>query len=138
MALSPLVRAEEPSFGMNPNYIRVVLGNQAMLLRGINDNAHVMRKLNHELLKIRVRPYYIFHAKNVIGTGHWQTSLQTGLDIMNSLRGHTSGLANPTYVYNAPGGLGKIPVMPNHVMSRQGNTTYPRTWENKIIKVNDQ
>lgn len=115
----------------------VVLGNQAVLLRGINDNEHIMRKLNHELLRIRVRPYYIFHAKNVIGTNHWQTSLQTGLDIMTSLRGHTSGLANPTYVYNAPGGLGKIPVMPNYVMSRQGNSSYLRTWENKIIKVND-
>ncbi len=115
----------------------VVLGNQAVLLRGINDNEHIMRKLNHELLKIRVRPYYIFHAKNVVGTNHWQTSLQTGLDIMNSLRGHTSGLANPTYVYNAPGGLGKIPVMPNYVMSQQGNTSYLRTWENKIIKVSD-
>jgi len=56
---------------------------------------------------------------------------------MNSLRGHTSGFANPTYVYNAPGGLDKIPVMPNHVMSRQGNTIYLRTWENRIIKVND-
>ncbi len=115
----------------------VVLGNQAVLLRDINDDEHVMRKLNHELLKIRVRPYYIFHAKNVIGTSHWQTSLQTGLDIINSLRGHTSGLANPTYVYNAPGGLGKIPVMPNYVMSRQENTSYLRTWENKIIKVSD-
>lgn len=115
----------------------VILGNQAVLLRGINDNEHIMRKLNHELLKIRVRPYYIFHAKNVIGTNHWQTSLQTGLEIMNSLRGHTSGLANPTYVYNAPGGLGKIPVMPNYMMNRQGNTSYLRTWENKIIKVND-
>ncbi len=114
-----------------------VLGNQAVLLRGINDNEHIMRKLNHELLKIRVRPYYIFHAKNVVGTNHWQTSLQTGLDIMTSLRGHTSGLANPTYVYNAPGGLGKIPVMPNYVMSRQGNSSYLRTWENKIIKVSD-
>lgn len=115
----------------------VILGNQAVLLRGINDNEHIMKKLNHELLKIRVRPYYIFHAKNVVGTSHWQTSLQSGLDIMNSLRGHTSGLANPTYVYNAPGGLGKIPVMPNYVMNRQGNTAYLRTWENKIIKVCD-
>ncbi|CFX69226.1 Aldolase-type TIM barrel [Syntrophomonas zehnderi OL-4] len=115
----------------------VVLGNQAVLLRDINDDAHTMRKLNHELLKIRVRPYYIFHAKNVIGTNHWQTDLQTGLDIMNSLRGHTSGLANPTYIYNAPGGLGKIPVMPNYMMNRQGNTTYLRTWENKIVKVCD-
>lgn len=115
----------------------VVLGNQAVLLRGINDEAHIMRKLNQELLKIRVRPYYIFHAKNVIGTNHWQTSLQTGLDIMNSLRGHTSGMANPSYVYNAPGGLGKIPVMPNYVMSRNGNVSYLRTWENKIVKVCD-
>lgn len=115
----------------------VVLGNQAVLLREINDDAHTMRKLNHELLKIRVRPYYIFHAKNVIGTNHWQTDLQTGLDIMHSLRGHTSGLANPTYIYNAPDGLGKIPVMPNYMMNRQGNTTYLRTWENKVVKVCD-
>ncbi|MGI5921009.1 MAG: KamA family radical SAM protein [Syntrophomonadaceae bacterium] len=115
----------------------VVLGNQAVLLRGINDNPAVMRKLNHELLRIRVRPYYIFHAKNVIGTKHWQTSIRQGLDIIRSLRGHTSGLAVPTYVYNAPGGLGKIPLAPNSIIHIEGDNFTLKTWEGKLVEVKD-
>ena len=89
-----------------------VLGNQAVLLRGINDRPYIVRRLNHKLLQIRVRPYYIFHAKDVKGTRHFQTSIQDGLDIIASLRGHTSGLAVPTYIVNAPGAWAKYRLCP--------------------------
>lgn len=112
-----------------------VLGNQSVLLRGVNDNPYTMRKLCHELLKIRVRPYYIFHAKNVQGTRHFQTSISEGMDIMRSMRGYTSGLAVPTYIINAPGGLGKIPLMPNHLMQMRKNVVKLKTWEGKIVEV---
>ncbi|OPX87395.1 MAG: Glutamate 2,3-aminomutase [Pelotomaculum sp. PtaB.Bin104] len=115
-----------------------VLGNQAVLLRGINDKPFIMRKLNQELLKIRVRPYYIFHAKNVQGTGHFQTSINQGMEIMESLRGHTSGLAIPTYIVNAPGGFGKIPVMPNYLMKMQKDKIVLRTWEGRISELDNQ
>lgn len=111
----------------------VVLGNQAVLLRGVNNDPHLMKKLNHELLKIRVRPYYIFHAKNVRGTSHFITSIDEGLTIMESLRGYTSGLAVPTYIINAPNGMGKTPIAPNYLLAKRGNQILLRTWENKII-----
>jgi len=114
-----------------------VLGNQAVLLRGINDQPFIMRKLGQELLKIRVRPYYIFHAKDVQGTRHFQTSISTGMDIMKSLRGHTSGLAVPTYIVNAPGGLGKIPLMPNYLLQMQNNQIILCTWEGKIVELEE-
>lgn len=112
----------------------VVLGNQAVLLKGVNNDPHVMKKLNHELLKIRVRPYYIFHAKNVKGTTHFVTTIDEGLEIMEKLRGYTSGLAVPTYILNAPGGLGKTPLFPPYVISRGPDSITIRTWENRIIQ----
>lgn len=114
-----------------------VLGNQAVLLRGINDSAHIMRQLCQKLLQIRVRPYYIFHAKDVQGTRHFQTTIQEGIDIMTSLRGHTSGLAVPTYIVNAPGGLGKVPLMPNHIVDLQADKVIVRTWEDKLVEIED-
>ncbi len=112
----------------------VVLGNQAVLLKGINDNAHVMKKLNQELLKIRVRPYYIFHAKQVKGTAHFMTNIETGLNIMENLRGYTSGLAIPTYIINAPHGYGKTPLLPDYMLSLDDEELTIRTWENRVIK----
>lgn len=112
----------------------VVLGNQAVLLKGINDSYHVMKKLNQELLKIRVRPYYIFHAKYVKGTCHFITTVEKGLEIMEKLRGYTSGLAVPTYIINAPKGLGKVPVEPRSLIPGEGGTYWLRTWENKVLK----
>lgn len=113
----------------------IVLGNQAVLLHGVNDSPYVMRKLNQELLRIRVRPYYIFHAKDVVGTRHWKTSIQTGLDIMESLIGHTSGLAIPQYIVNAPGGWGKIPLSPNYILDIQPDKTVLQSWEGKAIEI---
>lgn len=111
----------------------VVLGNQAVLLKGINDDIHVMKKLNQELLKIRVKPYYIFHPKEVIGTGHFNVKVQKGIEIMEHLRGYTSGLAVPTYIINAPKGKGKTPILPNYILSWGEDSIKIRTWEGEIF-----
>jgi len=99
----------------------IPLGNQSVLLRGVNDCIHVMKKLVHELVKIRVRPYYLYQCDLSMGLKHFRTSIAQGIEIIEGLRGHTSGLCVPTFVVDAPGGGGKIPVMPNYVIS-QGNT----------------
>nr|WP_272507462.1 glutamate 2,3-aminomutase [Clostridium aestuarii] len=111
----------------------IPLGNQAVLLNGINNDKYVMRLLNHELLKCRVRPYYIFHAKHVIGTTHFNTSIDDGIEIMEYLRGYTSGLAIPTYIVNAPNGKGKTPILPQYLLSRAKDSVKIRTWEGEVI-----
>jgi lysine 2,3-aminomutase len=111
----------------------VVLGNQAVLLKGVNNDPHLMKKLNQELLKIRVRPYYIFHAKNVKGTRHFITTVDDGLEIMENLRGYTSGLAVPTYIINAPDGYGKIPVLPRYLLRIDGRKIRMRNWEKRVL-----
>ncbi len=111
----------------------VVLGNQAVLLKGINNQPQIMKKLNQELLKVRVRPYYIFHAKNVKGTRHFVPRIQDGIAIIEQLRGHTSGLAVPTYIINAPKGGGKTPIAPQYLVSLAENKAVLRTWEGKYI-----
>ena len=116
----------------------VVLGNQAVLLKDINDDPHIMKKLNQELLKIRIRPYYIFHAKEVKGTSHFITKIETGINIMEKLRGYTSGLAVPTYIINAPGGYGKTPLLPEYLISHAEDEITIRTWEHKVIKCSNK
>lgn len=111
----------------------VVLGNQAVLLKGINNDPDVMKKMNQELLKIRVRPYYIFHAKNVKGTKHFIPSIHEGLKVMEGLRGYTSGLAVPTYIINAPQGGGKTPLLPQYLLSLDEHEAVLKTWEGKIV-----
>jgi KamA family protein len=111
----------------------IPLGNQTVLLNGVNNNKYVMRLLNQELLKCRVRPYYIFHAKKVTGTTHFNTSIDDGIEIMEYLRGYTSGMAIPTYIINAPGGNGKTPISPQYLISRGKNSIKIRTWEGKVI-----
>lgn len=111
----------------------VALGNQAVLLHRVNSNPHVMKKLNHELLKIMVRPYYIFHAKEVRGTSHFRTRVEEGMEIMEHLRGYTSGLAIPTYLVNAPKGHGKTPMLPEYLIGMGRNKITIRTWENKVF-----
>lgn len=112
----------------------VPLGNQSVLLRKINDDPFVMKKLCQELLRLRVRPYYIFHAKGVIGTMHFRTSVDVGIEIMEHLRGYTSGLAIPTFIINAPGGRGKTPMLPEYLISHGRDTVTIRTWEGQIIE----
>ena len=111
----------------------VVLGNQAVLLNGINNDVHVMKKLNQELLKVRIRPYYIFHAKTVKGTSHFITKVEEGIKIMENLRGYTSGLAVPTYIINAPKGQGKTPMLPEYLISSGEDEIVIRTWEQKVM-----
>jgi len=112
----------------------IPLGNQAVLLKGINNDPHVMKKLNHELLKIHVRPYYIFHAKPVRGTTHFVTTVQEGMEIMEYLRGYTSGLAIPWYLINAPEGHGKTPILPQYLVSMGKDYVLIRNWEGKVFK----
>lgn len=112
----------------------IPLGNQSVLLKGVNNNPHVMKKLNQELLRIHVRPYYIFHAKQVKGTTHFVTSIQEGMEIMEYLRGQTSGLAIPTYIVNAPGGKGKTPILPNYIISWGKDYVIIRNWEGEAIR----
>lgn len=113
----------------------VVLGNQSVLLKDVNNDPHVMKKLNQELLKIRVRPYYIFHAKPVKGTRHFVTTVDEGVEIMKKLRGYTSGLAVPTYIMNAPNGFGKVPIMPEYVLRSEDNSLVLRSWEGRELHV---
>ena len=108
------------------------LGSQTVLLKGINDRPYVMKKLMHELLKIRVRPYYIYQCDPAKGISHFRTPIATGINIMEKLRGHTSGYAVPTYVVDAPGGGGKIPVAPTYLISEaKGRYTF-RNYKKKI------
>ncbi len=110
------------------------LGNQAVLLKGINNHPLLMRCLNQELLKIMVKPYYIFHAKNVRGTRHFRTRVEEGIEIMEQLRGFTSGLAVPTFIVNAPQGYGKTPLLAGHLVSVGTDKLLIRTWEEKIME----
>ncbi len=112
----------------------VVIGNQMVLLRGINNEPFVVKKLNHELLKSRVIPYYIFHAKGVRGTTHFRTRVERGIEIMEQLRGYTSGLAIPTYIINAPKGQGKTPILPEYLVSWGRDHVLIRTWEKKVLE----
>ena len=111
----------------------IPLGNQAVLLNGINNDKYVMRLLNQELLKFRIRPYYIFQAKRVVGTTHFRTSVDDGIEIMEYLRGYTSGMAIPTYIINAPHGHGKTPMAPQYLISRGKDSVKIRTWEGKVF-----
>ncbi len=94
----------------------IPMGSQTVLLSGINDNAIVMKRLIQQLLTIRVRPYYLYQCDPVLGTGHFRTTIAKGLEIIESLRGFTSGYALPTYVVDAPGGGGKVPISPNYIV----------------------
>ncbi len=112
----------------------VPLGSQTVLLKGINDSAYVMKKLFHELLKIRVRPYYIYQADPVTGTEHFRTTVATGVSIIEKLRGHTSGYAVPTFVVDAPGGGGKIPVGPEYVVEKKEGRILLRNFQGKTYE----
>jgi lysine 2,3-aminomutase len=107
-------------------------GNQSVLLKGVNDCPIVMRKLVHELVKVRCRPYYIYNCDLSEGLSHFRTTVGKGLEIIESLRGHTSGYAVPTFVVDAPGGGGKIPVMPQYLISQGDGRVVLRNFEGKI------
>ena len=110
----------------------IPLGNQSVLLAGINDSIHLQRKLSHELVKMRVRPYYLYQCDLVKGAGHFRTTISKGIEIMEGLIGHTSGYAVPTYVVDAPGGGGKIPLQPNYFLSQSPGRVVLRNFEGFI------
>jgi len=110
----------------------VPLGNQSVLLRGVNDCPNVMKKLVHNLVKMRVRPYYIYQCDLSMGLEHFRTPVSKGIEIIESLRGHTSGYAVPTFVVDAPGGGGKTPVMPQYVISQMPGKVILRNFEGVI------
>jgi len=110
----------------------IPLGSQSVLLKGINDRPYIMKRLVHELLQIRVRPYYIYQCDPVKGTQHFRTPVAVGINIMEKLRGHTSGYAIPTYVIDGPGGGGKIPVGPNYILSQAKGKYVLRNYKGKI------
>ena len=112
----------------------IVLGSHTVLLRGVNDDPRVMMKLMHELLKARVRPYYIYMADQVAGGEHFRTMVQTGLEIMQALRGWTSGLAIPYFVIDSPGGGGKVPLLPEYVESITDDEVVFRNYEGKTYR----
>lgn len=110
----------------------IPLGNQSVLLRGINDCPNIMKELVHKLVKIRVRPYYIYQCDLSTGIEHFRTKVSKGIEIIEALRGHTSGYAVPTFVVDAPGGGGKIPVMPQYVISQSPTKIVLRNYEGVI------
>jgi lysine 2,3-aminomutase len=110
----------------------IPLGSQTVLLKGINDRPSTMRRLVHDLLKIRVRPYYIYQCDLVRGTQHFRTSVEAGINIIEKLRGHTTGYGVPTYVIDAPGGGGKIPINPNYIVSQGKGKYVLRNYEGKV------
>jgi lysine 2,3-aminomutase len=110
----------------------VPLGNQSVLLAGVNDSVHIQRQLVHELVKMRVRPYYLYQCDLVKGAGHFRTTVSKGIEIMEGLRGHTSGYSIPTYVVDAPGGGGKIPVQPQYLISQGPGKVVLRNFEGFI------
>ena len=110
----------------------IPLGNQSVLLAGVNDCVHIQRDLVQKLVRIRVRPYYLYQCDLVEGAGHFRTPVAKGIEIIEGLRGHTSGFAVPTYVVDAPGGGGKIPVMPNYHISSSDHKIILRNYEGYI------
>ncbi|MFA6978446.1 MAG: KamA family radical SAM protein [Ignavibacteriaceae bacterium] len=114
------------------------VGNQMVLMKGVNDDPMVVRDLMQKLLKIRVRPYYIYMADQTKGTHHFRTSIAKGLEIIEKLRGWTSGLAVPHFVIDAPGGGGKIPLIPNYVLHYDEDKIILRNYENKVFAYENQ
>lgn len=110
----------------------IPLGNQSVLLKGVNDCPHIMKQLVHGLVKIRVRPYYIYQCDLSMGIEHFRTKVSKGIEIIEALRGHTSGYAVPTFVVDAPGGGGKTPVMPQYIISQSPNKIVLRNYEGII------
>ena len=112
----------------------IPLGNQSVLLRDVNDSAAVMRALVQKLLMCRAKPYYLYQCDLIAGSSHLRSSVRQGLEIMENLRGHTTGYAVPQFVIDAPGGGGKVPVNPDYVLSRNDERVLVRNFEGKVFE----
>lgn len=115
----------------------IPLGNQSVLLKGVNDSPEIMKELVQKLVKNRIRPYYLYQCDLSKGIEHFRTSVSAGIHIIEMLRGHTSGLAVPTFVVDAPGGGGKIPLQPNYLLSQSQNQVVLRNYEGVICVYNE-
>jgi lysine 2,3-aminomutase len=115
----------------------IPLNNQTVLLRGVNDDVDTIKSLVHALMRIKVRPYYLFHCDRVHGAEHFRTTVEKGLEIIEKLRGHTSGLAVPTYAIDAPEGGGKIPIQPEYLLSYQGGKVVMRNFQKRVFHYHD-
>lgn len=110
----------------------IPLGNQSVLLNGVNDDVDTMKTLVQKLLRCRVRPYYLYACDLIKGSAHLRTSISKGLEIIEGLRGHTTGYAVPQFVIDAPGGGGKVPLNPDYLIHRDGDRTLIRNYEGKV------
>jgi lysine 2,3-aminomutase len=115
----------------------IPLGSQTVLLKRINDSVETIGRLTHQLLRMRVRPYYLYQCDPICGSSHFRTPVEKGLEIIRGLRGFTSGYAVPTYVIDAPGGGGKIPLMPDYCLGREGFDIVLRNYEGKRYRYPD-
>jgi lysine 2,3-aminomutase len=115
----------------------IPLGSQTVLLAGVNDNVETMKQLVHRLLRMRVRPYYLYQCDPITGSAHFRTPVSKGLEIIEGLRGHTTGYGIPNYVIDAPGGGGKIPLQPNYVVGRDGEDLLLRNFEGNVYRYPD-
>jgi lysine 2,3-aminomutase len=115
----------------------IPLGSQTVLLKGINDDVDVMRRLFHGLLRMRVRPYYLYQCDPILGSAHFRTSVEKGLEVIKGLRGHTTGYAVPTYVIDAPGGGGKIPLLPEYLAGREGDDILLKNYQDRYFRYPD-
>jgi lysine 2,3-aminomutase len=115
----------------------IPLNNQAVLLRGVNDDVEVIRSLVHALMRIKVRPYYLYNCDPVHGADHFRTSIAKGIEIIEALRGHTSGLAVPTFVVDAPDGGGKVPIQPEYLLSYRDGRAVMRNFQGRLFRYDD-
>lgn len=115
----------------------IPLGSQTVLLAGVNDNVETMKSLVHRLLQMRVRPYYLYQCDPITGSAHFRTPVSKGLEIIEGLRGHTTGYAVPSYVIDAPGGGGKIPLQPNYVVGRDNENLLLRNFRGDSYRYPD-
>jgi lysine 2,3-aminomutase len=115
----------------------IPLGSQTVLLKGVNDNVETMKALMHGVMRMRVRPYYIYQCDPISGSQHFRTPVSKGLEIIQGLRGHTSGYAVPTYVIDSPGGGGKIPIAPDCIVGRDGDDLLLRNYEGNTYRYPD-
>jgi len=115
----------------------IPLGSQTVLLGGVNDDLDTMRRLVHGLLRIRVKPYYLYQCDPIVGSSHFRTSVSRGLEMIGGLRGHTTGYAVPTYVIDAPGGGGKVPLLPEYVVGRDGDDLLIKNYKGSIYQYPD-
>jgi lysine 2,3-aminomutase len=115
----------------------IPLGSQTVLLKGVNDDVDTMKRLVHGLMKVRVKPYYLYQCDPITGSGHFRTPVEKGVEIIRGLRGHTSGYAVPTFVIDAPGGGGKVPVSPDYVVGREDSDLVLTNYEGKRYRYPD-